>query len=418
MILVPNLLQRLSGNKSLLVFIAVLIVFSACSKKIVPVKQPEVENPAPVIVEEPKTEVAPVEKAIVREHSIALLLPFLLNTIDVNTAGKKEVGQADMAIDFYQGFKLGLDSVALGGHNFKVHVFDTESGDARIADLAMNESIKKQDLIIGPVFPEAISTFSKFNKSGKIQVSPLAATSPAEFNNPNLLTINNTLDQHSEKIAAFINSHYQPESVNIVLINTQKSEDARFSNYLKQYLAGFSASKFKIMERPNAIGIESYLSTAKNNLILITASDRSFLLPAIDKLYKLKNEGYQIEVFGHPNWIKAKYLNVSKMQAINARISASYFVNYKAQNVKSFIARYRDEYKLEPSEFSFKGFDIAYYLGSMMEEYGNDFIDHLGDKTYEGLHNRFRFSKKPEFGYVNAELYLLRYQNFELQAEE
>lgn len=418
MILVPNPLRRLSGNKRILIFAAVLIFFSACSKKIVSVKKPEVKRPVPVIVEEPKPEPVPVEKKIIKKHSIALLLPFHLNTIDINTAGKKEIGQADMAIDFYQGFKLGLDSVSSGGHDFKLHVLDTESGEARIVNLAMTESIKKQDLIIGPVYPEAITAFSKFNMVGKIQVSPLAATMPAEFNNPNLITINNTLDQHSLKIAAFINSHYKPESVHIVLINTQKAEDNRFSNYLKKYLNELSGSKFQITERPNDIGIESYLNPSKNNLLLITSSDKSFLLAAIDKLYKLKNEDYQIEVFGHPNWIKAKYLNFSKMQALNARISASYFVDYKAQNVKDFIARYRDEYKLEPSEFSFKGFDIAYYFGLVMTEFGNDYTNHLGDKVYEGLHNNFRFSKNPEFGYINSELFLLRYQDFELQPEK
>lgn len=416
MILVPNPLLRLSGSKIFLIFAAVLIFFSACSKKTIPVKKPEI-IPVPVIVEEPKVDIAPVKEKLM-DHSIALLLPFHLNAIDVKAGGKKEISQADMAIDFYQGFKLGLDSASRGGHNFQVHVFDTESGETRIVNLALSESIKKHDLIIGPVFPEAISTFSKFNKTGKLQVSPLAATMPVEFANPDLVTINNTLDQHGLKIAEFINEHYKPESVHLVLINTQRTDDARFSNYLKKYLNELSDSKFNITERPNAIGIETYLHPSKNNLLLITSSDRSFLLSAIDKLYSLKNQDYKIEVFGHPNWIKAKYLSVNKMQALNARISASYYVNYKAENVKNFIARYRDEYKLEPSEFSFKGFDIAYYFGLMMEQYGNDYMNHLGDKVYEGLHNNFRFLKNPEFGYINVELLLLRYQDFELEPEK
>ena len=415
MILVPNLLQRLSGNKIFLVFAAVLIFFSACSKKIVPVKEPEVK-PAPVIIEKPKVE-APVEKKKT-DHSIALLLPFHLNSVDVKTATKKEIGLSEMAIDFYQGFKLGIDSISIGGHNFQVNVFDTETGDARIVNLANSESVKQQDLIIGPVFPEAIAAFSKFKKPGEIQVSPLAATMPIEFNNPNLITINNTLDQHGLKIAEFITKKYRPESVHIVLINTQKTEDARFSNYLKEGFNKLSASKFQITERPNAIGIETYLDHSKINLVLITSSDRSFLLSAIDKLHKLKEQDYKIEIFGHPNWIKAKYLNANKMQDLNARISSSYYVNYKSQNVKQFVARYRDEYKLEPSEFSFKGFDIAYYFGSMMQKYGKDYMKHLGDKAYEGLHNKFRFSKSQEFGYINEELFIMRYHNFELQPEK
>ncbi|MFA6946922.1 MAG: ABC transporter substrate-binding protein, partial [Pedobacter sp.] len=335
---------------------------------------------------------------------------------NLKTAGNKEISKADLAIDFYQGFKLALDSLSSGGHNYNLHVFDTQNQETRIVNLAMSAAVKNQDLIVGPVFPEGVRTFSEFADAGEtLQVSPLAAAMPSGFKNPDLVTVNNTIDQHGLKTAEFISRQYKPEDVNIVLINTQKTEDAKFSNYLKRYLNELSGSKFRITERPNAIGLEGYLNLAKNNLILIASSDRIFLLPTIDKLYKLKNQKYRIEVFGHPNWTKLKFLSPEKMQILNTRISASYYVDYKSRNVKNFIARYRDEYGLEPSEFSFKGFDIAYYFGSLLEKYGKSFADHLDEKVYVGLHNGFHFSKDLKFGYRNTELILLKYQNFELQ---
>ncbi|MDP3470187.1 MAG: amino acid ABC transporter substrate-binding protein [Daejeonella sp.] len=410
MILVPNHLQRLSGNKYLIVF-CILIFLSACSKKVIPTKP--AEKPAPVEIVVPKLE-EPVKKNI--DHSIVLLLPFQLNTLNLKTSRKSDLSKADLAIDFYQGFKLGLDSLSTGGHNFNLQVFDSQNQETRIVNLAMSGSIISQDLIIGPVFPDDIKTFSEFSDLGKtLQVSPLAASMPSEFNDSELVSINNSIDQHGMKIAGFISSQYKPEQVQLILINTQKTEDSRFSNYIKSYLNELSGSKFPIIERPNTLGIEDYLSPTKINLVIITSSDRSFLLPAIDKLYRLKSQKYPIEVFGHPNWIKSRYLNPEKMQALNTRISASYFVNYKAQNVKNFIARYRDEYGLEPSEFSFKGFDTAYYFGSLLEKYDKEYADFLIKEIYTGLHNDFHFVKDPKYGYRNTALMILRYQNFELQ---
>jgi len=410
MILVPNHLQRLSGNKYLIV-ICMLIFLSACSKKVIPTKP--AEKPAPVEIVVPKVE-EPVKKNI--DHSIVLLLPFQLNTLNLKTSRKSDLSKADLAIDFYQGFKLGLDSLSTRGHNFNLQVFDSQNQETRIVNLAMSGSIISQDLIIGPVFPDDIKTFSEFSDLGKtLQVSPLAASMPSEFNDSELVSINNSIDQHGMKIAGFISSQYKPEQVQLILINTQKTEDSRFSNYIKSYLNELSGSKFPIIERPNTLGIEDYLSPTKNNLVIFTSSDRAFLMPAIDKLYRLKNQKYPIEVFGHPNWIKSRYLNPEKMQALNTRISASYFVNYKAQNVKNFIARYRDEYGLEPSEFSFKGFDTAYYFGSLLEKYDKEYADFLIKEIYTGLHNDFHFVKDPKYGYRNTALMILRYQNFELQ---
>ncbi len=410
MILVPNRQQRLSGN-SYLIIIGMLIFLSACSKKVIPTKPAEKPEPVEIVV--PKVE-EPAKKNI--DHSIVLLLPFQLNSLNLKTSRKSELSKADLAIDFYQGFKLGLDSVSEGGHNFNLHVFDTRNQETQIVNLAMSGSVRNQDLIVGPVFPDGIKTFSDFSDLGKtLQVSPLAASMPSEFNNPGLVSINNSIDQHGRKIAEFISSQYKPELVQLILINTQRTDDARFSNQIKRYLNELSGSKFRIIERPNAIGIETYLNPAKNNLIIITSSERAFLIPSIDKLYKLNNQNYKIELFGHPNWIKARYLSPEKMQALKTRISASYFVNYKAQNVKSFVARYRDEFGLEPSEYSFKGFDIAYYFGSLLEKYDKEYADYLIKESYTGLHSEFHFIKDPKLGYRNTSLMLLKYQNFSLQ---
>ncbi len=413
MILVPNRLRLLSGNNTLLI-VSFLVLLSACSRKVVPVKPGDQPSPKK---EEPSKVRVPVKKSL--DHSLVLLLPFELNKINPETASRQEISKADLAIDFYQGFKLALDSLSQRGHNYKLQVFDTQDQETRVVNLARANSVRNNDIIIGPVFPDAISTFAEFSETNKaLQVSPLAASAPSQFKNPRLVTVNNSIDQHGWKIADFIFKNYKADQVNIVLINTQKNDDAKFAEPVKMYLKDLSAGRFSITERPNSIGLESYLNHQKKNLVIIASSERAYLLPTIDRLYKLSRDNYKIEVFGHPNWIKAKFLDPEKMQGLNTRLSSSYFVNYKLNRVKHFIARYRDEYGFEPSEFSFKGFDIGYFFGSLLEQYGKDYPDHLGDRVYEGLHNNFRFRKDPVLGYLNTELMIIKYQGFELQLEK
>ena len=413
MILVPNRLQLLSGNNSVLI-LCMLIFLSACSKKITAPKPVDIPSPSEL---EKQKEIVPLKT----DHSIALLLPFDLNTINLKTATSKNIEKASIAIDFYQGFKLALDSLTARGHNFNLSVFDTQNLETRVVNLALANSVRSNDLIVGPIYPDAIKTFGEFADLGdkKLQISPLAASIPTDFNNPSLVTVNNTIDQHARKIAEFISSNYQAELVNIVLINTQKSDDAKFSNHFKINLSNISGDKFQITERATVIALEKYLVPTKNNLVIVTSSDRLFVMPTIDKLYNLvTKQKFKIEVFGHPNWLKANYLNQEKMQTLNSRISASFHVNYKSQSVKNFTARYRDEYGFEPSEYSFKGFDIGYYFGGLLEKYGNDYAKHLKEGVYRGLHTSFKFSKDPKTGYMNTELMMLRYRNFELQPEK
>jgi len=411
MILVPNHLLQSSGSRYLLI-IFLLALVSGCSRKIVPSKPGDVKVPP---VGRNTEEIRPVKKDI--DHSIALLLPFELNTINLKTAGTKEISKADLAVDFYQGFKLALDSLSNAGHNYKLQVWDTQDQEARVVNLARAASVKENDVIVGPVFPGAIGTFSEFfeKDSSKLIISPLSASMPAQFRNPNLVTVNNSVDQHGWKIADYINRNYKPEMVNIVLVNTRKTDDEKFSAPLRKYISELSKGKFKIIERSNAIGLQAHLSTTRNNLVIIASSERMFSIPIIDKLHQLLVENYKVELFGHPNWTKATFLDGSKMQALKTKLSSSYYVDYKSSKVKHFIARYRDEYGFEPSEFSFKGFDIGYFLGSLLRKYGKDYASHLTTEKYTGLHNEFSFSKDPVSGYINTEIMMLVYRALELQ---
>jgi len=412
MILVPSRLQRSSGNSYFFVLCLSIFITSACSKKIIPANPQD--GKVPPNSQKP-AEVRPVKKSI--DHSIVLLLPFELNTINLKTASSKDISKADLAIDFYQGFKLALDSISRNGHNYKLQVFDTQDQETRIVNLARAASVKENELIIGPIFPEAISSFSEFYEAdeSKLIVSPLAASMPGKFSNPNLVTINNSVDQHGWKIADYITRNYRSEQVNIVLINTRKTEDEKLAAPFKRYLNELSKGKLKFTERPNAIGLQTYLSKSKNNLVVITSTDRVLLQPIIDKLLQLTTENYKVELFGHPSWMKATFLDGAKMQALKTKFTSSYFVDYKAENVKHFISRYRDEFGFDPSEFSFKGFDTGYYFGRLLEKYGKDYARHLTTEAYIGLHSGFRFSKNPSLGYINNELIMLTYRGLEIR---
>src|SRR4051812_2815220 len=106
MISVQNRLQLLSGNR-LIIALFFIAFLASCSPKVVVTESKK--QPVPPVKEQPK--VTDSKKEV--SHSIALLLPFQLDNINSKTAALKDITQADLAIDFYQGFKLALDSLSL-----------------------------------------------------------------------------------------------------------------------------------------------------------------------------------------------------------------------------------------------------------------------------------------------------------------
>ncbi|MDN3586775.1 amino acid ABC transporter substrate-binding protein [Pedobacter aquatilis] len=392
-----------------------IVAFSACSPKIRTAKT-ETEKKT----EQEKT---PDKKTVkkISTANISLLVPFNLDNVKLKSMSKADVEKYAMPIDFYQGFKMGVDSIASSGINFNLGVYDTQDDNTHIGSIFKNEQFRKSNLVIGPVFPDGLKYITNYAKLNNVNiVSPLAASQPSDFNNPNLISIVNNIDLHARKIAAYISKNANPANTIVVIINTKKTEDEAFASPIREYLKSQLNGKLIVQEYASAFAFETKMIKGKQYALVVASSDRAFVLPTIEKLYKLKNlptGGYAINLFGHPLWSKQNY-PTDKLQNMNTIISSSYKIDYKSSNVINFIKRYRAKYGFEPGEYAFKGFDIGYYFSKLLSNYGEDYLEYLTKEKYKGLHNNFSFIHDAQYGYINTSLMLLRYKNFALDVVE
>ncbi|WP_244214350.1 ABC transporter substrate-binding protein [Pedobacter jejuensis] len=407
--------EKMIIKKEYWILVYISLVLVACSPKIVTTNK---STPKPEVKEKP------IEKKAIKRFSqanISLLVPFKLNEANLKFMSKADVEKYAMPIDFYQGFKLGLDSVAASGLNFKLNVFDTQDENSRIGDIYNNDSFRKSNLVVGPVFPNGIKYITNYSKLNNVPVvSPLAASRPSDFNNPNLISIVSNIDLHAKKIGSYIDKNFSPSNTIIVIINPKKTDDEQFASPLRNYFQSQSSNKFVVQEYASVFTFETKMIKGKQYVVVVTSSDRAFVSPTIDKLFKLKNlptGGYAINLFGHPIWSKQNY-PTDKLQALNTVITSSYKVDYKNINVINFIKKYRKKYGFEPGEYAFKGFDEGYYFGKLLATYGEDYLSYLTKEQYKGLHNSFTFVFDEQHGYVNTSLMLLRYRNFALNVIE
>jgi hypothetical protein len=393
-------------NSSIFKLLFWVSIFSlSCSPKAVTIKNPIKTNPAEEKIEKPVKRFTTA--------NVSLLIPFKLNQLNLKTATKTQLERSDMAIDFYQGVLLGIDSAASLGLDFKINVFDTRDENSQLSTLFKKESLKTSNLIIGPVFPEGVKYMTNFAMANDIaMVSPLAASKPSDFNNPKLISVVNNIDQHGYKIADYIAKRYQSSTTIVVLINPKKTADEQFATPIKERFKQNHPS-FIVQEFTSAYAFETRMMKEKQYVVIVCSSEVAFVAPSIDKLYKLKNlkvGGYDIDLIGHPNWAKQNYSN-NQLQDLKAVVSSSYKIDYKSLAVISFIKKYRNKYSFEPSEYSFKGFDIGFYFSKLIAKHGIAYLDYLTKEKYRGLHNSFEFEFNPKYGYINKDLMLLQYDD-------
>ena len=418
MISVPNRLQPLSGNRWLL-FLAIALLAVACSPKLQPVAvRPVKGTEQPIAKTQP---VAPpkVEKPVgPKVSTISLLLPFGLEHLapGLSYTGSS-LREADIALDYYRGFKLALDSLTGQGYNYKLQVYDTKSDKATSHSLANNPAVRRSDLIVGPVFPDDMKAFaSNFTSAKQHIVSPLSPASPATFKNPQLITLMPPLEYHAWAAARYINDKIRPEKV--FVLKSGFREENEYLTPFKRAIDSLSKNRIQIVYLTVIHGqlnsLLPKLSSTDKNVFIVPATDQHFLsvtLRALDTL----NTTYPVAVFGHPNWVNYSFLKADLLQRLDTHITSAERIDYKAANTLAFMRQYRGAYHMEPTPYSIKGFDEGLYLGALL---GADGLKDMAKSDFKGLHNSFELQRKAGLGWINTHVSVYKYANFELKKVE
>ncbi|AMR31913.1 hypothetical protein A0256_11000 [Mucilaginibacter sp. PAMC 26640] len=373
---------------------------------------PKVEKPAA----KPDRPIDKPKPAEAKTSVVSLILPLSLNEV---SAGKRyssaNLKKANMSVEYYQGFKLALDSLAILGANFRVQVYDNKD-DAALHGMASNPQIKNSDLIVGPVFPEDIKPFlAMFPYSRKPIVSPLSPATPALFNNQNLVTITPPLEYHARGAAAYIATRVKPRK--LFILNSGFSDEKLYTVPFKRMIDSLGKRKIQVIPftvvRGNLTPLVAKLSTSDQNIFLVPSTKQAFLMVTLKSLDTLAKK-YPVTLFGHPSWEKYAFLKAGILQRLKTHITSSDKVDYKSAEANTFIRLYRRTYHTDPTDFAIKGFDEGFYFGQMLAR-EDDSYRRPEQNDYTGIHNSFHFEKKPGQGWINTHVDILKYENFELK---
>jgi hypothetical protein len=415
MISVRNHLPPSSGNKWL-VFLGIALLAAACSPKVRPVSPPKTET------EKPETKPEPPKPNLVatRQSSIALLLPFGLDHLNAGT-GYTDVSlrQANIALDFYQGFKLALDSLTSYGYNYKLRVFDTQASANQSRKMAFNPNIWGSDLVVGPIFPDDMKAFAQpLSGPRKPIVSPLSPAAPSTIANQNLVTIIPPLAEHAVTAAKYIQSRLQPSK--IFVLKSGYSEENDYIIPFKSTIDSVGKGHIKVIQtvlvRGQLGSLIPQLSTTTPNVFVVPSTNQAFITVTLHSLDSLAKH-YPVVLFGHPNWEKYNFLHSDILQRLRTHITAADMVDYTAPATVSFMRQYRKTYHIEASEYAIKGFDEGMYFGKLLGENSGD-IKNMTKVDYNGLHNNFHLVKRPAIGYVNTHVNVMDYRYYELRKVE
>ncbi len=344
-------------------------------------------------VREDKPEVKEPEVILSKDtYKVAYLLPFMTNSNDDPTAYK--------FIEFYMGSLLALNNVKNGSMNFEVYAYDIEKSEAKLREVLRKPELSKMDLIIGPAYTVQVPALAQFAKTYKINtVIPFTSKVENIDNNPYLFQFNPDFETQNEYFVQLIRNQFAASQ--LVLVETGDTNS--FYPHLKREL-GNQNLRFRTVSKSEFDQIEQFLSTGKNNIVILDTENFAEAKPYLSALYAL-DKSYDIVAFGQYSW-RAQSGEKPKMY-----YTAPFMGNKKASNFyeNEYSKYYGVRHSGDNPRYDLIGYDLSNFFFSTMQKRGFSFDTGSREVSYnKGVQSDFNFKRSnSDSGLVNHKMYLI-----------
>lgn len=361
-------------------------------------------------------------------YNVALMLPFYLDmndTLELTKKGyedEKIYEPSKVALQFYQGALLAIDSMKKMGLSVRLYVYDTANDTTMVAEALERPEMAEMNLFIGPLYRNSFEIVSEFAKKHKISiVTPVPQSNRVLLGNPYVSKVSASKIMQIEKLSEFIVKHHIND--NLFIFNKADDKDAaladHFDKVTRQRLKALPNAPIDsineiLFDKIKAEKIKILLDTGRHNVVVIPSNDHSFVSEFLTELNKL-SENYRITVFGMDKWKGFENINTDYLHQLHVHITSATVISYSGDDEISYISLFREKYKTDPNLYGFLGFDIAYYYLGALGKYGVNFQQHLPGNKHRGITTSFDyFQTSMESGFENKNAFILKYEDYNL----
>ena len=343
---------------------------------------------------------------------VSFVLPFKVtgiqagNMADLKIKLQKEKMTA-VAADFYSGALIALDSLQKMGFSLTVNVYDSQGNVQGVKTVASSEALKNSQVIIGPFAPSAFNALSETITDENTAILAPLSNKNIELR-PNVFQTVPTIEVQQNSMISFIYQKY-PDA-NIILLSDSKSKDMN-----EKLQSSFLQAK----NVDNIQGIQKALVKDATNIVFVSSDNVVFLSDAIRILYNTagisaKNKNYNIIMATLDKGEAYDHNSISNTQLSALKFTYPAANRYAGEN-NAFISKYLKTYKISPSKYAFRGFDLTMDAVLRTSLSGNFVKEaNIGETSYQ--ENKFQYIKNSVKGggYENRAVYILRYEDLQI----
>ena len=351
--------------------------------------------------------------------NIAILLPFLSNTIDSvisNTPSEKFdhtrfLKESRISLDFYSGLLFSFyEFFDTSDSKLRLNVFDTHHNTDSVKNILARNNLDSMDLIFGPLYQENFDLLdSSIINPNTIIISPLQSSSVSKNYLSNNVYFfesesNNKISYTSNYIFnKFLKPSNSSHTISIFLKEDEENKKKMVSNYLKPWrddIYYYEINKSTISEQM----LEEEINLI-SDIVFIPSSDPVFVSDIISRLHALKDTS--IVVFCSDDILNFNLIPHSDLFDLNVHFFSEKKPFY--ENI-SFIKSFYQYFSINPqNSYVYQGYKCGLYFLNIF--YGN----YISSTENSVLGTCYKFLLQENKIYRNEALKLWKYQRYDIK---
>jgi len=306
---------------------------------------------------------------------VALLLPFQLNQAPGQNARKNQ-----FINDLYAGMQLAQDSLAAQGLKVNLYTYDAGT-DTTIVNRILNlPELKQMDLVIGPVYKNSARVASRFARETGIPViNPLSQDLELAEEGSNVYLFESSVATQARQAAAYAYNTFSPKTAVILFENTK--EDTTFAYHYKEHFKklGGKVKNYKKINPAQAAATAKTFSDLNLTDVGHMAVFSDKMTAAVNATSKIQATSATLPLMTYYSWLNINQISLRQLDNLEVYFISPKFIDIRTPAVKSFRQKYISRYNVPPSVYAYAGFEMLYFYGSLLQQYGPNLAQGLQD---------------------------------------
>lgn len=347
-------------------------------------------------------------EATASEYKILYLIPFESDSYVspfVKECEDMDNVKSYQLMGFWNGAQMALDEYGMKNVQINVVVKDISNDERKLRRVLEDENLMSGvNLIIGPFFGKLFEIAAEYAERLQIPiVNPFTSRQDFIKSNEYVYKLIPSLEARPAMIAFMAQ---QTNAFPIIIYGDSTSSNKEMSAYRKYFRDNHIA--YEIV--PNASSVVNRLDNDSPKFV-ITFYDNPAqnLIISRNLLYSKKTDNLTFVV--PETWLESKTYDIEYYSKLNLHFFSDYYVDFSAEDTKTFIYDYTQRFGVPPSlkNFAFQGYDITrFFVEFMLNEYDLDRV------KVSPIAFPLSFDKSPNGGFENVNVQFLEVKDNEI----